>query len=114
RAGAAPGRAQRRDPRRDRPARERDPRADRAARGRGLNPAMHRPWLWALALVLLAGAGRVAADDTPRFEPVLGSGGHRGFAHVGALKALEEGGVRPDLILGASIGAVVGALYAGG
>ena len=50
----------------------------------------------------------------PRIALVLGSGGHRGFAHVGVLKALSENGIQPDLIVGASIGAVVGALYAGG
>jgi NTE family protein len=43
---------------------------------------------------------------------VLGSGGPRGFAHIGVLKALEEGGVKPDLIIGSSVGAMVGALYA--
>jgi len=59
----------------------------------------------------------------PRFEPlktapgvalVLGSGGPRGFAHIGVLKALDEAGVRPDLIVGSSVGAMVGALYAAG
>jgi NTE family protein len=45
---------------------------------------------------------------------VLGSGGPRGFAHVGALKALEEAGIRPDLVVGSSAGALVGALYASG
>jgi NTE family protein len=45
---------------------------------------------------------------------VLGSGGPRGFAHVGVLKALEEAGLKPDLIVGASVGALVGALYAAG
>ncbi len=45
---------------------------------------------------------------------VLGSGGHRGFAHIGVLKVLDEHGIRADLIVGASVGAVVGALYAGG
>jgi NTE family protein len=45
---------------------------------------------------------------------VLGSGGPRGFAHIGVLKALEDSGVKPDLILGSSVGSMVGALYAGG
>jgi NTE family protein len=38
----------------------------------------------------------------------------RGFAHVGALSALEELGVHPDMIVGTSAGAVVGAAYASG
>jgi NTE family protein len=56
-----------------------------------------------------------AADaPQPRIAFVLGSGGPRGFAHIGALKVLEAEGIRPDLIVGASVGAMVGALYASG
>ena len=42
----------------------------------------------------------------------LGSGGARGLAHVGVLHVLEEAGLRPDVIAGTSMGAIVGALYA--
>lgn len=45
---------------------------------------------------------------------VLGGGGLRGFAHVGALQALEEAGIRPGLVVGTSAGSVVGAAYASG
>jgi NTE family protein len=45
---------------------------------------------------------------------VLSSGGPRGFVHAGVLKALDEIGVRPDLVVGASIGSLVGAVYASG
>jgi NTE family protein len=45
---------------------------------------------------------------------VLGSGGPRGFSHVGALKALHEIGVRPDLVVGASVGSLLGAIYCAG
>lgn len=44
----------------------------------------------------------------------LGAGGSRGVAHIGFLKALEEKGVKPAYIAGASMGAVVGAGYAAG
>ncbi|MDE7379757.1 MAG: patatin-like phospholipase family protein [Clostridia bacterium] len=44
----------------------------------------------------------------------LGSGGSRGVAHLGVLKALEEEGIRPDYIAGCSMGSVVGAGYAKG
>ncbi len=44
----------------------------------------------------------------------LGSGGSRGVAHIGFLKALEEEGVRPDYICGCSMGSIVGAAYAAG
>lgn len=43
---------------------------------------------------------------------VLGGGGARGLAHVGALAALEEGGFRPDFIVGTSAGAIAGGAYA--
>ncbi|HEX3099303.1 MAG TPA: patatin-like phospholipase family protein [Usitatibacter sp.] len=50
----------------------------------------------------------------PRIALVLGSGGPRGFAHIGVLKVLEEMGIHPDLIVGSSVGAMVGALYSAG
>ena len=49
-----------------------------------------------------------------RLAWVLGSGGPRGFTHVGVLKALHELQLRPDLIVGASVGAMIGALHASG
>lgn len=45
---------------------------------------------------------------------VLSGGSARGFAHVGVLEVLEENGLRPDIVVGSSAGALVGALYAGG
>src|ERR1043166_8671261 len=45
---------------------------------------------------------------------VLAGGGAKGFAHVGVLRTLDSLGVRPDLVVGTSIGAIVGALYASG
>ena len=44
----------------------------------------------------------------------LGSGGAKGLAHIGALKALEECGLRFCAVAGTSIGSIVGALYAKG
>ncbi len=44
----------------------------------------------------------------------LGSGGAKGFAHIGALKAFEENGIEVDIIAGASIGSIVGAFYSAG
>ncbi len=88
--------------------------------------------------LLLAGAGASAAalaactftadadhdgDDAPRAQAlarvprvawVLSSGGPRGFTHVGVLRALHDMGLAPDLIVGASVGALVGALRASG
>ncbi|MGI9056630.1 MAG: patatin-like phospholipase family protein [Pyrinomonadaceae bacterium] len=50
----------------------------------------------------------------PRIGLVLSGGGARGFAHVGVLKVLEENHIPVDYISGASMGALVGALYATG
>ena len=44
----------------------------------------------------------------------LSGGGIKGLCHAGVLKALEEQGIKPDIISGVSAGAVVGALYADG
>ncbi len=43
---------------------------------------------------------------------VLGGGGARGLAHAGTLSVLEQEGLRPDFIVGTSLGAIVGAAYA--
>ena len=45
---------------------------------------------------------------------VLSGGGVRGMAHVGAIQALEEQGIYPEVVSGSSAGAVVGALYCHG
>jgi NTE family protein len=44
----------------------------------------------------------------------LGGGAARGWAHIGVLKALADVGIKPDIIVGTSIGAVVGACHAAG
>ncbi|MBS0011956.1 MAG: patatin-like phospholipase family protein [Bacteroidales bacterium] len=44
----------------------------------------------------------------------LGGGGARGYAHLGVLKALEEKGIKPDIIAGTSAGAIAGAFIASG
>jgi len=56
------------------------------------------------------------AQTTPKTTVgiVLGGGGALGFAHIGALKALEEAGIKSDHVSGASMGAIIGALYAYG
>ncbi len=45
---------------------------------------------------------------------VLGGGGARGLAHIGVMKVLESEKIRPDIIVGTSIGAVVGGALASG
>jgi NTE family protein len=50
----------------------------------------------------------------PRIGLALGTGSARGWAHIGAIRALEERGIKADLVCGTSIGALVGAAYASG
>ena len=45
---------------------------------------------------------------------VLGGGGVRGYAHLGALKVIYEAGIKIDFIVGTSFGALVGAGFAAG
>ncbi len=50
----------------------------------------------------------------PKIGLVLSGGGARGFAHIGVLKVLEENRIPVDFVAGASMGALVGSLYATG
>src|ERR1700761_4394036 len=49
-----------------------------------------------------------------RIGLVLGGGAARGWAHIGAIRALHDAGIKPDVVCGTSIGALVGAVYANG
>ncbi len=69
-----------------------------------------------LLFLFVLGANQLVADETTdgskKVILVLGSGGNRGLAHVGAIEELEKLGIVPDAIVGCSSGALVGALYA--
>ena len=52
--------------------------------------------------------------QAPRVALVLSGGAARAFAHIGVLRVLEREGLRPDLVVGTSAGAMVGAYYAAG
>lgn len=66
--------------------------------------------LAAAALAAAPGARAVPA----KVALVLGGGGCRGYGHIGVLRGLEAHGLKPDLIVGSSVGSLVGALYAAG
>ncbi len=53
-------------------------------------------------------------DKKYKLGLVLSGGGSKGFAHIGILKLLEECGLQPDIIVGTSVGAIMGTLYADG
>lgn len=52
--------------------------------------------------------------ERPKVGLVLSGGGAKGLAHIGALKIIEESGVKIDYIAGTSMGAIIGGLYASG
>ena len=56
----------------------------------------------------------LGANKMPPLGLALGGGVARGWAHIGALRALIEAGIRPDIIAGTSIGALVGGVYLAG
>jgi NTE family protein len=75
----------------------------------------------AMACLLLALAGcaifrHPAPENTslpmPKIALVLGGGAARGFAHVGVIRVLEQEKIPIDLIVGTSVGSLIGALYA--
>jgi len=53
-------------------------------------------------------------SPSPRIALVLGSGGPRGYAHIGVMKVLEEAGLEIDLVVGSSVGSLIGAFWAYG
>lgn len=76
----------------------------------GLAPRSIAGIVFAAALA----AGQETPPPPPRVAVVLSSGGVRGLAHVGVLKALEELRVPVDLVVGSEWGALIGGLYAEG
>jgi len=70
--------------------------------------------LSAMAVLMAAtvGAAGDEAECRPKVGLVLSGGGAKGFAHIGALKVIEETGLQVDYIAGTSMGAIIGSLYA--
>lgn len=72
-----------------------------------------------LIFIILLSLGDIATAQDPEKKDlkiglVLSGGGAKGLAHIGALKVMEEAGIKIDFIGGTSMGAIVGALYASG
>lgn len=68
-------------------------------------------------LVSLFGMNAAFADEPnhpPKLGIALGGGGTRGAAHIGVLRVLEQEGIKPDIIVGNSMGSIVGSLYCAG
>jgi NTE family protein len=56
----------------------------------------------------------IKQQKRPVVALVLGSGGARGYAHIGVIEVLEKQGIHPDFIVGTSAGSIVGSIYASG
>lgn len=71
--------------------------------------------IFSLVLIFAMVAGGVFANGKrPKVAVVLSGGGAKGVAHVRALKVVEEAGIPIDMVVGTSMGALVGGLYASG
>lgn len=55
-----------------------------------------------------------AMQPPPNVALVLSSGGPRGYAHIGVMRVLEEAGIEVDLVVGTSVGSLLGAFWADG
>jgi NTE family protein len=56
----------------------------------------------------------VKEKEEPKLVLVLSGGGARGIAHIGVIRVLEELHIAPDMIVGTSMGSIIGGLYAAG
>ncbi len=78
---------------------------------------MHRINLLLIILILICSTFTLAQKENANTKKIgicLSGGGALGYAHIGALQALEEAGIKPDYISGTSMGSIVGVLYAAG
>ena len=67
-----------------------------------------------MAAAVVACTGCIGLSREPRIGLALGGGGAKGLAHILILETLDELGIRPHVMAGTSIGAIIGALYAAG
>ena len=69
----------------------------------------------ALCMICLSAAkANTEVHGRKRVAVVLSGGGAKGVAHIRALKVIEEAGIPVDIIVGTSMGSIVGGLYASG
>lgn len=62
-------------------------------------------------LFCILGLNVLMATARPRVGVVLSGGGAKGMAHIGALKVIEEAGIPVDIVVGTSMGSIIGGLY---
>lgn len=69
---------------------------------------------WLTIVILVVSTSVIYAQQRPKVGLALSGGGALGFAHMGAIQALEEVGIEVDCVAGSSMGAIIGVLYAAG
>ena len=79
-----------------------------------LNPSRREFLRFSVAAAVVACSGCIGWSREPRVGLALGGGGAKGLAHILMLETLDELGIRPQVMAGTSIGAIIGALYASG
>ena len=79
-----------------------------------LNPSRREFLRCSVAAAVVACSGCIGWSREPRVGLALGGGGAKGLAHILMLETLDELGIRPQVMAGTSIGAIIGALYASG
>ncbi|MBN2746723.1 MAG: patatin-like phospholipase family protein [Bacteroidales bacterium] len=72
---------------------------------------MNNLFRFTFSFVLLCSFLTLFGQQRPKVAVVLSGGGAKGMAHVGFLKVMEQAGIVPDMILGTSMGSIVGGLY---
>lgn len=70
--------------------------------------------LFFLAVCVAASPAHAQICRPARTALVLSGGGAKGLAHIGVLRVLDSLGIRPDLVVGSSMGAMIGGMYASG
>jgi NTE family protein len=75
---------------------------------------MKKSPLFLFFLVILFSQSFFAQSEKPRVALVLSGGGAKGIAHIPLLQTLDSLGIVPDILIGTSMGSVVGGLYAAG
>ncbi len=78
-----------------------------------MHKLINLPAGWEIVPVMMRGGAKIPSRR-PRIGLALGSGGARGWAHLGVLRALSAAGVRPDVVAGTSIGALIAGVHLAG
>lgn len=76
---------------------------------------MRKVFLYSLILIITVfNTLQLIGKERPKIAVVLAGGGAKGVAHISALKTIEDAGIPIDLVVGTSMGSIIGGMYAVG